>query len=71
MQKNYYAITPSFSTVTRYVNEGDYNRIYDLVEDITNDALLAAAASSWCELATVGELYEHDLFTILIIDDNE
>ena len=65
----YYAITPSFCNVTRYVNEGDYERVYCLVMDIVGDVQEAIEASSWCELHCIGDVYEHDDFTIVIIDD--
>ena len=71
MNKIYYAITPKFSNVTRYANENDFNSVYDKVMLITEDHDTAADASGWCELASVGEIYEHELFTIEIIDDVE
>lgn len=73
MPKIYYAITPAFSTVTRYAEQGDFEKVYDLVFEITKSHDEAAAASSWCELASVGEIYEFDNFTeafrIEIIED--
>jgi hypothetical protein len=73
MSKIYYAVKPNFSTVTRYAEEGDFTKVYDLVYQITNNHDVSADASSWCELASVGEKYEFDNFTegfaIEIIED--
>lgn len=81
MSKIYYAVTPSFCNVTRYANEGDFEKVYDLVREITssmgNEASHKEAenASSWCEVASIGEVYEFDnfteAFTIEIIEDEE
>ncbi len=72
MGKIYYAITPSFCNVTRYVPAGDFNSVYDRIMFITDDNHdVAANAQGWCELAAVGEIYEDDNFTIKIIDDAE
>ena len=67
----YYAITPAFSTVTRYVNKNDFDSVYDKVLFIVENHDTAASASSWCELASVGEIYEHEEFKIEIIDDED
>lgn len=65
----YYAITPRFSTVTRYVNEGDYRTVYERIMELTGNHDLSADAEGWCELASIGEVYEEDLFTIEVIED--
>ena len=65
----YYAITPKFSTATRYANGGDFECVIDNILFITNDFETAINVSSWCELASVGEVYEHDEFTVEIIED--
>lgn len=65
----YYAITPAFSTVTRYAKEKDFQDVYNKVLFITNDHATAEDAASWCELASVGEIYQHVKFTIEIIED--
>lgn len=37
----------------------DYDRIYEKIMEITDgDHEVSADAASWCELATVGEIYE-------------
>ena len=65
----YYVITQKCSTVTRYANEGDFENVIDKVLLITNNVETAINVSSWCELASVGEVYEHDEFTVEIIED--
>lgn len=66
----YYAITSKRDKVTRYVKEGDYMTAYEIIMEITGDNHEDSEdASSWCELACVGETYEHDKFTIEIIED--
>lgn len=53
----------------RYINEGDYDSVYSRVMTITDgNHLEAENAASWCELAVVGDYYEHDLFSIAILD---
>ena len=73
--KIYYAVKPLFCNVTRYAEEGDFDKVYDLVYEITQNPQEAIEASSWCELASVGEVYEFDnyteSFTIEIIEDTE
>ena len=79
MQKIYYAITPSFSTITRYVNEGDFEKVYNIIKSLLVDDnntlhcadVIASDAAEWCEFAKIGDIYKCALFTILIIDDNE
>lgn len=37
----------------------DYDKIYDKMMELTDgDHEISADAASWCELATVGEIYE-------------
>lgn len=67
----YYAITPAFSNVTRYVKEGDFENVYDKIFFITNDHHEAEEAAGWCEFHLIGDTYEHDLFTIEIIEDDD
>lgn len=67
----YYAIRPAFSPVTRYVKSGNYRSVYDKILFITDNHDLAADAEGWCELATVGEIYDHELFTIWIIEEDD
>lgn len=71
MSKIYYAVTPKFCTVTRYADCKAFDKVYGLVMEITDDARKAINASSWCELACVGEIYDDDDFTIEVIDDEE
>ena len=73
MSRIYYAVKPYFSTVTRYAEEGDYAKVYNLVMEITGNHEEAANASGWCQVATIGEVYDFDnfteSFTIEIIED--
>ena len=43
-------------------------RIYDYIDDLvgTEEAI---NASSWCELAEIGERYEGDGFTITVVEE--
>lgn len=43
--------------------------VYFIIDNMTGDAKEAIEASSWCELAGVGEVYEHDDFTIEVVDE--
>ena len=73
----YYAITPRFKTTlpsfTRYVSERErHYRVYELLTHYSLAAdQEAIEASSWCELAGVGETYEADNFKIEVIDDDD
>lgn len=71
MSKIYYAVKPQYSTITRYADEGDFEKVYDMIMELTDNHDEAANASSWCELASIGEIYESDDFTIEIIEDIE
>lgn len=42
--------------------------LYYLVSQLTGDDGLAVEASSWAELATIGEEYEHADFVIFVGD---
>ena len=45
----------------------DSQDVYDMIEyQFGHD--VAASVSSWTELACVGEIYEHDEFTIEIVE---
>lgn len=70
--KIYYAISPTNSIVTgytRYANKGDSGKIYELVMGLIGNHKIATDASSWCELAAVGEVYYGGGFKIEIIED--
>ena len=45
----------------------DTEDVYDIIEDEFGPEV-AISASSWTELACVGEIYEHDKFTIEMVD---
>ncbi len=65
----YYAATPKFIAVTRYRHEGDNQGIYELIMELTQNHTEAENAAGWTYVAEIGEVYEHELFTIEIIDD--
>lgn len=47
----------------------DYDKIYDKMMEVTDgDHEISADAASWCELATVGEIYEFREGEIEIMD---
>lgn len=71
MSRIYYAITPTTINVTRYVKSPLHDLVYDRIMFLTEDHGTAEAAEAWCELASVGEVYEHDQFTIEIIECDE
>ena len=71
MSKVYYGVQPAFSSVIRWANEGDCDRVYDLVLEITGNHYVAEEAASWCENAAIGWTYEHELFVIYIVEDEE
>lgn len=78
MLKIYYAITPKTNCgvaegYTRYVSEKEkHYRVAELLEEYNlAEPQEAIEASSWCELASVGEVYDGEKFTIEVIEDDE
>ncbi len=72
----YFAITPKCGIsagFTRYIPEKEkHYRVAELLEEHglanTQEAI---EASSWCELAEIGEVYDGDKFTIEVVEDDE
>lgn len=61
----YYIINSS--NFTHYVTGGDFYSVYtDIMKITPEDHELSVSVANWCELALVGERYEHDLFSIEI-----
>lgn len=69
MGKIYYDIFKKDSKTLHFVEQGDTDRVYSLIMLIADSHEEAIEAESWCELASVGETYEHELFTITITLD--
>lgn len=71
----YAEIKPSYTDVPRYRKVNDFYGIYDLVdtilqfEDEEKQHKIAESAACWCETHCIGETYEHELFTITIVED--
>ncbi len=56
------------SGIFRYSCKKPYE-VYDLTDSMSApDPLIAIEASSWCELACIGEVYEHNNFTIEVLE---
>lgn len=62
MAKLKYSNTPNVASYLK-----DTEDVYDIIEDEFGSDV-AISASSWTELACVGEVYEHDQFTIEMVD---
>lgn len=72
----YAAITPTTCNFTRYRKINEFYEIYELIyalldEEETEEQChyIAENAACWCETHFEGETYEHEAFTITIIDD--
>ena len=67
----YAAITPHANGYTRYfeTDKDGLRRMYDAIEDFTDDIPLAIEVTSWAELASVGEVFESKYFKAEIIED--
>lgn len=52
-------------SITVFDTEEVYNQVFSIVNS-TEDAI---EASSWAELASVGEVYEHEVFAIEVITE--
>ncbi len=46
------------------------NNLYELLTKYGIDDETAINVESWCEVATIGEIYDGDGFSIEILDDN-
>lgn len=54
-------ITENNKSVAWYCKSDDHYSIYDKMMKLTNNNHeLSSGAASWCELATVGEIYEFE-----------
>lgn len=76
MTKVFYAITPKggiSAGFTRYVSEKEkHYKVAELLEEHgLADTQEAIEASSWCELAEVGEVFDGEKFTIEVIENDE
>lgn len=76
MKRIYYAITPKpncgvAAGYTRYVSEKEkHYKVAELLEEHgLADTQEAIEASSWCELAVIGDIYDGDRFTIEVIEE--
>lgn len=56
------------SITLRLTNYNLKNAAYAFIENIAG-AFAAIEATSWAELAEIGEVYEHDRFTLEILED--
>lgn len=65
----YYAITPHFSLMPRYSQEGRFDLVYDKILFITDSHSLAQEAVEWCKVHHPGDVWNQGLFTIEIIRD--
>lgn len=71
----YAAIKPTGTNVTRYRKINEFYEIYELIyalldEEETEEVChyIAEDVASWCETHFENDTYEHDLFTVTIID---
>jgi hypothetical protein len=62
MAKLKYSNTPNVASYLKNTED-----MYDIIEDEFGPAV-AISVSSWAELACVGEVYEHERFTIEMIE---
>lgn len=74
--KLYAAITPTTCNVTRYRKISEFYEIYELIHGLLEDEYteeechyIAEDVACWCETHFLGETYEHELFTVTIIED--
>lgn len=72
----YAAITPTTCNVTRYRKISEYYEIYELIYGLLDGEetaeychTIAEDVACWCETHFLGETYEHEAFTVTIIED--
>ena len=56
----------SFVYYEKHLENGD---MAEAIYDITNSWEKGIEAEAWCELASIGEVYEDDDFTITVVDE--
>lgn len=62
-----FKITKAGSRNSSYAHS--FKQVYDIVERLTGDEMLAIETSSWAELACVGEEYETDQILIEVVEE--
>ena len=72
----YAAITPTTCNVTRYRKISEFYEIYELIHGLLEDEYteeechyIAEDVACWCETHFENDTYEHELFTVTIIDN--
>ena len=72
----YAAIQPTNCNVTRYRKISEYTEIYELIYGLLDEELteeechyIAEDVACWCETHFENDTYEHELFTVTIVDD--
>ena len=67
----YYEIKETGKSYFHFANQGDTDRVYSLIMAITGgDHDTASSVEGWCEIASIGETYEHEKFTVEIALDD-
>lgn len=69
MTRIYYEVTPKFINFPRYAARGNFQHIYDLLHQITGSHECSYKVAKWCENAEVGQVFIHNLFEIVVIED--
>lgn len=62
-----FQITNMETQVTYTVSDAD--SVYGYVEKISGDERAAIEASSWAEIASIGDCYERDTFSVEVVED--
>lgn len=64
----YYDIKETEKDCVLFANQGETDRVYSLIMAITGgDHNTASSVEGWCEIASIGETYEHEKFTVEIV----
>lgn len=66
MRRIYYKLTLSNG---REIETRNLDTIFDWIESHARNEQVAIEATSWAELAYIGEVYEHGYFKLEIIED--
>ena len=72
----YAAIKPTYCNITRYRKTNEYYEVYELIKILLEGEVyeeeahrIAESVACWCETHFIGETYEHNLFTVTIVED--
>lgn len=69
-EKVYYEVYEKEKDIWHCIDKDDIEEVYHVIMDITGDHDAATSAEAWCDLASIGEIYDHEKFSVEITLDD-